>query len=357
MAATETRTCERCGEAFTPDPYLIRRGYGKYCSLECSHAARRKRIQARCQFCGGAFEIRPCEEARRGRHCSQTCYDATRAARRASYALTRNCAYCGQRFVLPPERVWKLQAPNLYCSQDCSRHARAAGEQRSCALCGAFFYVPHHIVEGAVGRPGLYCSRQCAAHGEGVTASRRRGGIHTTPRELRQCAQCHIPFEVRLPREADSKAAQRAAIKRFCTRACAHAYSAAHPELSHLWRPDGPRTYAPGFTGALKSRLRRRDGNRCQLCGRPPGKTWGIHHIDERKDDHSPGNLVLLCGSCHTHVHTSRDREQLHWQLIVTMARKIAGYLPPPSTLAFADGHIDREEVSAAERPDAARHS
>jgi len=83
---------------------------------------------------------------------------------------------------------------------------------------------------------------------------------------------------------------------------------------SYLWRggiTDKP--YAPGFTGALKAKIRERDHHRCQLCGRTdgePGRRLSVHHMDYNKLDNSEENLVSLCIFCHAKTNQNRKRWQ-----------------------------------------------
>ena len=64
----------------------------------------------------------------------------------------------------------------------------------------------------------------------------------------------------------------------------------------------------------LKDLIRKRDNYICQECGIHQDelsdkwhKKLDVHHIDYKKDNCNPDNLISLCRSCH--VQTNFDRE------------------------------------------------
>lgn len=68
--------------------------------------------------------------------------------------------------------------------------------------------------------------------------------------------------------------------------------------------------YPFDFNKELKSLIRERDHNTCQLCGRireEEGKNLCVHHINYDKDDLFELNLVTLCGSCNSKVNKNRN--------------------------------------------------
>jgi 5-methylcytosine-specific restriction endonuclease McrA len=81
-----------------------------------------------------------------------------------------------------------------------------------------------------------------------------------------------------------------------------------HPEAK-LWgnknpRWRGGRAYEPydwKFHMIKKIRLRL-DNYTCQLCGRTQDLV--VHHIDQNKHNSSLGNLITLCRSCHSKIHS-----------------------------------------------------
>jgi 5-methylcytosine-specific restriction endonuclease McrA len=227
---------------------------------------------------------------------------------------TRTCQRCGEPFV-PVTRYRTVAGyKGIYCSRRCANAAMAQARLMPrttciCAICGAAFSLRTTLLIPSQ-RIGTYCSVTCRSVGRRHTATR-------------QCELCGASF---------TRRASPSRPRRFCSHSCAITHARLHPESSPLYI-DGSqyRVYTAGFTAALKQRIRQRDGGVCQLCGRLAGRSWTIHHIDGRKDDHAAGNLVLLCRSCHSVAHRAPNRAQLHWRLIVQMAARIGGYLPAPA--------------------------
>ena len=79
---------------------------------------------------------------------------------------------------------------------------------------------------------------------------------------------------------------------------------------SHYWKGGvANEAYGNGFKKYLKTRVRKRDGYRCQICNvRENGKALDCHHIDYNKQNNAMANLVALCHPCHSLTSTHRDR-------------------------------------------------
>ena len=134
-------------------------------------------------------------------------------------------------------------------------------------------------------RKGSCCSKMCAL---GV---RRR-----IPARDQTCPRCRIVFRV-LTTWKDTPI--------HCSRSCAQSLRAS----THQWGEANPRwrgghvlSYGPGWK-VTKVRIRERDGV-CRSCGKTPadnGRALDVHHIEPFRfsGDHSDGNLVALCRSCH----------------------------------------------------------
>lgn len=63
------------------------------------------------------------------------------------------------------------------------------------------------------------------------------------------------------------------------------------------------------FNRELREEVRRRDGHKCQLCDVPQSecqRALHIHHVDYRKQNGDPVNLVSLCHPCHSRTNTNR---------------------------------------------------
>jgi len=78
--------------------------------------------------------------------------------------------------------------------------------------------------------------------------------------------------------------------------------------------------YTFDFDAKLKSQIRKRDGNKCQLCGMTNQEhreqysnyNLSIHHIDYDKTNNHPSNLITLCKPCHS---TSNHNREYHQQI------------------------------------------
>jgi len=68
--------------------------------------------------------------------------------------------------------------------------------------------------------------------------------------------------------------------------------------------------YPFNFNAELKTLIRKRDDNTCQLCSKTEeqeGRNLCIHHIDYIKENLDPWNLVTLCRSCNAKVNFKRE--------------------------------------------------
>jgi len=85
-------------------------------------------------------------------------------------------------------------------------------------------------------------------------------------------------------------------------------------EKSPAWRGGiSFEPYGSEFNRELKSRIRARDNNQCQIpeCGiYENGKCHAVHHIDYDKKNNEDWNLITLCHSCHNKTNGNRE----HWQ-------------------------------------------
>ena len=78
--------CQNCGKSFMAFPSVVKKGGGKFCSMQCRGIAKRgehraEHIDRTCQHCGKAFSVRASAVARgnRGRFCSRQCVNDNRS--------------------------------------------------------------------------------------------------------------------------------------------------------------------------------------------------------------------------------------------------------------------------------------
>lgn len=127
-----TSWCQQCGTVFE---HRIRTDREiKFCSQQCSAAARRKEHPSNlqemsCEQCGKSFRFRPTKSATTRRYCSRECFNAGYSAA-AKAARSKPCAACGKHFVPRTRAV-------IYCSRGCVVAAAPRGvlQKRRCAIC------------------------------------------------------------------------------------------------------------------------------------------------------------------------------------------------------------------------------
>ena len=76
-------------------------------------------------------------------------------------------------------------------------------------------------------------------------------------------------------------------------------------EKSSLWKGGiSFEKYGFDWTNLLKHSIRTRDCFICQICKK---NGWVIHHIDYKKKNCNPNNLITLCRSCHAKTNFNRE--------------------------------------------------
>lgn len=139
-----TRTCQQC-----PQTFYNRPGEDKqFCSVPCANAARKTVHRGTCLECGK--ETSWDTPVRERKYCSVQCSATARSRTAADHRERRDCATCGNPFIVPTKR--KAQ---LYCSRACIPHGELVGRtETKCAGCGNPFI--HRASEER-----KYCSRAC----------------------------------------------------------------------------------------------------------------------------------------------------------------------------------------------------
>jgi len=73
--------------------------------------------------------------------------------------------------------------------------------------------------------------------------------------------------------------------------------------------------YSKEFDRKLKAQIRARDNNQCQVCrDYENGYSFYVHHIDYKKKNSLPDNLITLCPSCHSKTNINRDKWTTYFQ-------------------------------------------
>lgn len=385
------RTCEWCGELFTAKQRVVDEGGGRFCShqcsgsfrsslttialfcqycgkefhiarshasqkccsIECSQAASRKRIEVNCAYCGKLLSVHPSSLADSGhKFCSQEChYSYVREQIRGAATphwrggpVTLICLECGNEFKVSRGRTGtakfcSVKCRILYCRGANASQWRGANVEAICLHCGGTYIGRKYRIESGVTK---FCSDECRkAHTRGTAhhswkggptsestcdwcgriysadgsrvrnghskycslacAGAANGASHTGDRSPAwkggpiavECQQCGKPF--RTTNYFFSRGQGR-----FCSRRCAGDY--VYENTPHL-----PKKYPCGWNHSFKESVRQRDGYICALCGGVDNDVaLSVHHIDYNRDNLDPTNLISLCRSCHTKTNGKR---------------------------------------------------
>lgn len=192
--------------------------------------------------------------------------------------VVRICQQCGKQFDAKIAEVRRGRA--RFCSRKCTSLSQRKRIECICEWCGKTFEnIPSKERQGR----GRFCSRGCAAKSQ-----RARVAL--------VCEICGKTFS-----QMRSQSHQR-----FCSRKCYGKWSQKHrlgPNSANWKGGSSYITHPPEFNARLKRRVRKRDGNQCQVCyTRKPG--LDVHHIDGNKMNNPESNLVTLCHPCHMRVHS-----------------------------------------------------
>lgn len=250
MASAEyKKTCIQCGKEF-----MTKREAQKYCSSDCSHAARktgRTQVTKICPHCGASFSTinkqqifcsvrcnsqyhgkqrekeyfceycgkpRHSDHPNRNRFCSKECAlnakrmeTQTRKEEEKKQQIierTRLCDNCGKTFVASSKS-------NHFCSYDCQyEHALKMShdknlaafkpEERTCPFCGAGFKTTFQGTQSQI-----YCSQECRKQAEHCKYNEKRKeqmqkafvepvGLKSTYRRYNGvCGICGLPVPAR----------------------------------------------------------------------------------------------------------------------------------------------------------------
>lgn len=143
----KTFTCEHCHKEFPNTKWQKDR---RYCSFDCSIAARRQAVLWKeCPQCGKKFTHRP---QKKQVCCSKECADQRRKIP-GSNSNTFTCATCGIEFV---DTGWAKT--RKYCSIECSSTVQKRRKKVSCVNCGK---VSERTISWAMRGQASFCDRDC----------------------------------------------------------------------------------------------------------------------------------------------------------------------------------------------------
>lgn len=221
----------------------------------------------------------------------------------SSSLVSRTCLQCGIEFYVKPFEVKRGRAK--FCSRSCSNNSmrRASPSSnriaRVCLNCGTQFYVkPSAVVRDG----GNFCSRVCSL-------DKARHDARTSVALI--CQHCGKEFEVRL---------SRASVRKHCSKKCRRASEGAFNRKDYT-RKRYQERLAAGLCTYCGSPNDRPGKTQCTACSRRanlirnphlfaagPCVLCGfeysdVHHIDGRRSNNDPSNLICLCPNHHRLVH------------------------------------------------------
>lgn len=258
-------------------------------------------IEKQCLVCGNKILVKP-SLLKRKKYCSRECANRGQSLNPALPRLVeKTCAVCKKVF-----RVTQSVAPKVVCcSDECSAKSRSNHPDSvwvtlECVQCGKSYTKRHYRV-----REGQkhFCSYAC--HWEW---QHRQFDKHHIKLNCQMCGKEFLRSRYFVEVRTNS---------RFCSRKCLYRYNSLNRrrEKNVNWKGGGKNDYGPDWTWQRKQ-ARKRDKNKCILCGAEPHK-WklDVHHIAPfRTFGYIPGendnhvlankleNLVTLCKRCHRKV-------------------------------------------------------
>lgn len=109
----EIKTCKVCGENFKIKAYLIKQGYGLYCSKDCwFRLFKQSKKQVTCQLCKKEFLVINAVYRKHPKFCSKICKDEFER----DY-VSRVCKNCNQKFEIARHEI--KRGRGSFCTWKC----------------------------------------------------------------------------------------------------------------------------------------------------------------------------------------------------------------------------------------------
>jgi len=168
--------CQVCNKEFNAKPSRIKRGFGKYCSLDCLNKARKEKgVYKTCPTCKKKFYVSLARiKEGRGKFCSRGCAGRWHKGKNSpcwKYGeVEKTCKICGNVFKIKPCKL--KSGRGKFCSKECFykwwnltrprgvEHPLWKGGKikQRCYICGKEFFVGKWRIRRGFGK---LCSRRC----------------------------------------------------------------------------------------------------------------------------------------------------------------------------------------------------
>lgn len=303
-------TCAICGKTMTVRPSQTKNGKKNICSNGCLIIFRSE-VQIRfrgpaprksfnCLICGNEFKIRISQLGNwegRGKYCSRTCQNESKRGPKPEMYTGQwyQCERCKKQVWRVPNALQK----HVFCSRKCANQTRPGKNhynvkrlEFACAECGkSILKLKSQLTKSNI----VYCSKECRQNGYMkallYSNSKRKG----KPGKAWSEEQKH---KVSASLQASYATEQGAARRQFMSR---RMIGSGNPS----WRGGlSIEPYTEGWGRWRSRQIRKRDGYKCQSCSSKLDLV--VHHKDGGKTDHSDGNLITVCQSCHGLIHSGK---------------------------------------------------
>lgn len=271
-----------------------------------------------CVVCGEVFDASSWKTYRKfpdKKTCSKKCQYRLIGGRPKKHDRPiKFCCVCGGLIVVSdhqqPDRIRRQKTCSRACSgrlkSQTARQQLELAEKR-CAWCGAKFQISTNERSGYF-RKRRWCSSVCMKRLHEIDRLTRDIQSGQTSRVSRSAPKfCDVCGTMFVRDSKEPSGAYRA--RKTCSKQCGYRLSSINRRANRTSQSDRRRIYPPEWNESLRSSIRERDGNQCVIC--ESTDRLSVHHIDYRKHDCRPDNLITLCISCHSKT-TFGDRDD--WQ-------------------------------------------
>lgn len=163
----DNSVCQWCNKSY----YAYTSSHKKYCSRECSAAARDRKIKVECLNCGKKFKTHRCNPNwGYGKYCSKSCALSHTRSGENGYQwkggpVTLTCLNCGKEFKAKPYRKDDAR----FCSRECN-YEYSVGENHPCWRGGPSLYPPkfNHKFKMEIRNRDRFTCALCGKYGKQV---------------------------------------------------------------------------------------------------------------------------------------------------------------------------------------------